>query len=125
MICSFLMCILLCLSAPGLIIAIELKDDSEICGMLEEVDNALNLTLDNARLTDSFGNVVESEKVYIDGTKIRYVHIPPEVKPSAIVSAYIKKVEKIHIRSKPNPIKNRLASGMGFRSSSKSEDETT
>lgn len=107
-----------------MVVAIELKDDSEVCGMLEEVDNSLNLTLHNARLTDSDGNIIESDIVYISGAKIRFVHIPPDVKPSSIVSAYIKKVDKIHIRSRPNTIKTpkcRLASEV---LSSKSDEES-
>lgn len=88
----------------GQFIVVELKDDSEVKGVLESVDDHMNLIFQSACLADSSGVVYSSDFTNINGCKIRYVHLSPQVKPRAIVSDYIKKVDRNHFRSLPSRI---------------------
>ena len=83
-----------------------MKDDSEICGVLDDVDKDMNVVLSHCRQVGSTGDVTESETARVNGTKIRYVHIPPDVKPGAIVASYVRKVERIRKQSRPGRIRD-------------------
>ena len=89
-----------------MVVVVEMKDDSEICGVLDDADKDMNLVLSNCRQVGSTGDVSESETARINGRKIRYVHIPPDIKPGPIVTSYIRKVDRIAKKSRPGPIRD-------------------
>lgn len=94
----------------GVVVVIEMKDDSEISGILDDVDKDMNIVLSNCRQVGATGDVSESDTAHINGRKIRFVHIPPDIKPAATVSSYIRKVDRIRKQSRPGPIRDSKSS---------------
>eukprot|EP00611_Tribonema_gayanum_P026890 TRINITY_DN6502_c0_g1_i2.p1 TRINITY_DN6502_c0_g1~~TRINITY_DN6502_c0_g1_i2.p1 ORF type:complete len:143 (+),score=33.87 TRINITY_DN6502_c0_g1_i2:73-501(+) len=63
----------------GKVIVVEMKTDAELTGLLEEVDKNMNLVMVNVRQVSPQGGVLELETAFVQGTMIRYVHIPDNV----------------------------------------------
>eukprot|EP01041_Mallomonas_annulata_P004341 gene4341-8638_t len=74
-------------SFQGMEILIEMKNDTEISGTLEEADRNMNSILQNAKQVTKYGVVINMDIAFINGSMIRYVHIPPEIN--------MKKIERI------------------------------
>jgi len=67
-------------SFQGETISIELKNDSEITGILEETDHSMNITLHQANQKSPDQEVaLQLELVFINGSSIRYIHFPAEI----------------------------------------------
>lgn len=86
---------------------IELKNDTEIMGIVEDVEPSMNVVLSSATHTLNDGSQVEAESITVKGPSIRYVHIPPSVRMKAQVADYVKKVDRIRTHSQPHTIKDR------------------
>ncbi|KAJ1434293.1 hypothetical protein B484DRAFT_359665 [Ochromonadaceae sp. CCMP2298] len=96
-------------SMQGMEVVVELKTDTEVTGFIDEVDPAMNLTLLNAKHVSADGTTQLSEASNIKGSSIRYVHIPPYVKVSSVVSDHIKKIDRIKNHARPHLIKDKKA----------------
>ena len=59
----------------------ELKDDSVVRGQLYDVDRNLNCNLTEVSLTRHDGSKRSLEATYVNGTMIRYVRFPDDVRP--------------------------------------------
>ncbi len=95
-------------SLQGVQVVVELKDDSEICGIVEESDKGMNVVLNCAKHTFSDGRVLDLDVAYINGTSIRYVHFPQTINPTKHLNDYLKITERIKSNSKPHQIKDRV-----------------
>ena len=95
------------LNMVGSEVIIELKNDTEISGLVEDVDPAMSVVLTSATQTLLDGSKIEMESITIKGTSIRYIHIPPKVKMRPQVSDFLKRVDRIKTQSKPHAIKDR------------------
>lgn len=82
-------------SLQGMQVVIELKNDSEISGVLEEADRGMNLTLLGATQISRHGVVISMEVAFVNGSKIRYVHIPPDINVVRHMAVYMKRVERV------------------------------
>eukprot|EP00904_Undaria_pinnatifida_P004726 jgi/Undpi1/14254/HiC_scaffold_9.g03903.m1 len=60
-------------------VVVELKNDVEISGVLEETDRNMNLSMVGVRHTNPNGLVRKMDMALVQGKMIRYVHIPDEV----------------------------------------------
>jgi len=89
-------------------IVIELKDDSEISGKVEESDKGMNVVLVNAKHIFCDGTETLLETAFVNGSSIRYVHFAHHIKPTSRLSEYLKKTDRIVVRSKPHQIKDRV-----------------
>ena len=107
----------------GVVVVIEMKDDSEISGILDDVDKDMNVVLSNCRQVGASGEVSESDTAHINGRKIRYVHIPPDIKPSSAVTNYIRKVDRIRKQSRPGPIRDSKPSSRLYSELEEEEEE--
>lgn len=58
---------------------VELKNDLQLRGTLSSVDQYLNLKLADARVVDAaaFPQLTAVSTVFVRGTVVRYVHVPP------------------------------------------------
>eukprot|EP00937_MAST-01D_sp_MAST-1D-sp2_P006908 g6908.t1 len=63
----------------GFEVSVELKNDIEVQGTLEEVDDVMNLTLSHATHVRPDGVWHKMEMAFVGGRTIRYVHIPDDV----------------------------------------------
>ena len=100
-------------SLQGIAVVVDLKDDSDITGIVEEASNGMNIVLVGAQHSFPDGHVDELEVAYILGSSIRYVHFPPHINPASHLSSYLKKTERIVKQSKPHQIIDRTKRGMG------------
>ena len=107
----------------GMVVVIELKDDSEICGILDDVDEYMNVTLTNCRHTSATKDVHESEMTEISGSKIRFVHIPPEIKPAVVVSTYLRKIDRIQVQGQQSKFRDKRPKLNTEISSTNNDDE--
>lgn len=98
--------IISCIS-PGVLVVVELKDDSEICGVVEESDKDMNLVLIGTKQTFPNGSIIEQETAFVNGPSIRYVHFPKHINAAKQVNEYLKLTDKLKARSKPHQIIDR------------------
>ena len=80
---------LLLVSLVGNRLVVELKNDVEVTGILEESDENMNMTMQNATQVFPNGDVRELEVVFVNGSQIRYVHIPPAIKAAKHLNEYV------------------------------------
>jgi small nuclear ribonucleoprotein (snRNP)-like protein len=82
-------------------VVVELKDDSEIYGIVAEVDHSTTITMINCRHVFTNGKEILSDCIHVNGKSIRYVHLPVDVKVSANLESYASILDKLHKVSKP------------------------
>mmetsp|Transcript_17896 Transcript_17896/g.22582 ORF Transcript_17896/g.22582 Transcript_17896/m.22582 type:complete len:121 (+) Transcript_17896:104-466(+) len=90
-------------SMSGYRVVIELKNDSEVTGSIENCDNDMNLTLQNVRCVNTQGKVQKHSLMFVQGSMIRYVHIPDHVNVAHQVRRHVKRLD--HCREKYKPPK--------------------
>jgi small nuclear ribonucleoprotein (snRNP)-like protein len=95
------------ISSLGTEVVVELKQDIQIRGVVDEVDVAMNLALHSATQTNRDGSTVEFESIVVQGPSIRLVQIPSKIRMRAQVSEYLKKIDRIKVQSRPHAIKDR------------------
>lgn len=88
-------------------VVIELKNDTEVSGIVEDVDAAMNVALSGAKHSLRDGSIVKMDSTTVKGPSIRYVHIPSKIRMRAQVSDYVKKLDRIRGQNKPSVIKDR------------------
>ena len=98
--------VLLC-SLQGTDVIIELKNDSEIFGTVDEVDAYMNFVLTEAKQVFSNGKISHSDFMDVKGNAIRYVHIPEDINCTQHVSTYVKGLDRLQKTSQPHLIKER------------------
>jgi small nuclear ribonucleoprotein (snRNP)-like protein len=82
-------------SLMGLNVAVELKNESEIVGLLEESDVFMNMVLVNCKQTTPNGHEMLLDEVHVKGAAVRYVHIAPEINIREHVKGYGRRVSTI------------------------------
>jgi hypothetical protein len=90
---------------------VELKNDCNIAGIVEDCDKDMNTNLSKVRITDQDGNIKEVESMRVNGSSIRYIHFPQKLKAAVQLTDYIKKLDKLRNRSRPHFIKDRVKRG--------------
>uniref|UniRef100_K3WE98 Sm domain-containing protein n=1 Tax=Globisporangium ultimum (strain ATCC 200006 / CBS 805.95 / DAOM BR144) TaxID=431595 RepID=K3WE98_GLOUD len=71
--------LLLLKSLVGLRIRIDLKNDSTIEGIVQEVVHDMDFTMINACETKTSGKMVRMDEVFVMGKTVLYVHIPDRI----------------------------------------------
>jgi small nuclear ribonucleoprotein (snRNP)-like protein len=66
-------------SLQGECVVVELKNDIELSGIIEEADSNMNLTLHDVQQTFPNGFSRELDIAFVNGSQIRYVHIPSTI----------------------------------------------
>jgi small nuclear ribonucleoprotein (snRNP)-like protein len=66
-------------SLQGEEVTLELKNDIELIGIIEEADENMNVTLHDVKQIFPNGSVRNLEITFVNGTNIRYVHIPSRI----------------------------------------------
>lgn len=84
------------LSMQGQNIVVELKNDTEITGYLEEADHGMNLTLHQAHHLFANGRERLMEIVFIHGSRIRYVHFSPQINAIKHLNDYVSSVSSVY-----------------------------
>eukprot|EP01031_Cornospumella_fuschlensis_P038754 gene38754-47118_t len=83
-------------SMQGQEVVVELKDDSEVRGIIESVLPSMDVCLINATHTLASGSTSQHESIEVKGGKIRYVHMSPKVRVASVVSSYVGKLAFIN-----------------------------
>ena len=76
-------------------VVMELKNDVEVTGVVESADANMNTTLRDASQVSPDGTVVAMDVAFVQGSTVRYVHIPPAVPIVKHVEQYMKTVERV------------------------------
>ena len=76
-------------------VVIELKNDVEVTGVVDSADANMNVTLRDAQQVYPDGTVVAMDVAFVQGSTVRYVHIPPAVPIVKHVEQYMKTVERV------------------------------
>ena len=82
-------------SLKGEAVVLELKNDAEVAGTVVESDASMNITLYDATYTAVSGEARELETVFINGSSILYVHIPPNIDMKSQIGNYLIKINGI------------------------------
>ena len=69
----------------GMRTIVELRDDVAVKGVLVDVDDRMNCTLENAVRRTPEGTTVKLDRVYVNARQIRFVHVPKDVDPSELI----------------------------------------
>lgn len=76
-------------SVRGKNVVLELKNDTEVHGILEEVDTFMNATVVDVKIKNVVTGTLRSfEELYVKGTSVRYVFMPKEVDLRSHVRKY-------------------------------------
>jgi len=76
-------------------VVIECKNDVEVSGVIDSVSNNMDIGLSNAKEVFPDGCISESLFLHVNGSSIRYVHIPPKLNTHLLMSNYIKNLENV------------------------------
>lgn len=83
----------------------ELKNDKEVKGYVEEVTTTMDLVLRQCTMTSVDGSEPEIMDQYlVAGKSIRFVHLPPNVQVAQLASAFMRRTEQSERRNAPNKI---------------------
>lgn len=83
---------------------IELKDDSEIYGKILETDHSMTVLLGDVKQISRLGNVTILENLHINGSSIRYVHIPKQLNVVSKLKTYVSTITRISKSSRPHEL---------------------
>ena len=105
---------LVCLlhACKGYETTVELQDESSIFGKIAHVDGFMNIRISKATLTRVDGHVQQFDEMFIQGTRIRYVHIPDEIDMISAINQQLDAIKKT--RNRPGR-KYRRGRGRGSR----------
>mmetsp|Transcript_15972 Transcript_15972/g.34676 ORF Transcript_15972/g.34676 Transcript_15972/m.34676 type:complete len:181 (-) Transcript_15972:377-919(-) len=69
-------------------LTVECRDERVLCGMLEEADENMNLSLSNVTVTPAFssGDPAYHTAMYVAGTSIRCVHLPNHISAPRVMT---------------------------------------
>ena len=102
-------------SLQGQKLSLELKNDHEVTGILDEVDDEMNMALSSALVTTLESSNIHTEVLNIKGTEVRYVHLHRSLDVDRQTQEYMRKVDKLRLRSSGNK-KNRSMKEAGSKS---------
>lgn len=88
-------------------VVVELKNDSEVRGVVEESDRGMNISMRNVRQVDANGTVAEFDFLVVNGPSIRYVHISPFLNVSSHITSHIRRLDHISKHTGPHKIVDR------------------
>lgn len=95
-------------SLLGMVVVIELKSDIEVSGVMEDTDPGMKVTLSDVKETRPDGSISYSEMMTIEGSAIRYVHIPRSVNTRNLLADYVRKTDRIRGQNQPHLIRTRV-----------------
>lgn len=81
---------ILLVSLQGEEVTIELKNDIELTGVIEEADENMNVTLHNVQQVFSNGYQRNMDIAFVNGATIRYVHIPSRIHAVKHLGNYVR-----------------------------------
>jgi small nuclear ribonucleoprotein (snRNP)-like protein len=83
---------ILLVSLQGEEVTIELKNDIELIGIIEEADENMNVTLHDVKQIFPNGSIRNLEITFVNGTNIRYVHIPSRIHAVKHLGSYVSSI---------------------------------
>ena len=89
-------------SLQGQVIVVELKNDTEIYGSVDEVDKFMNITLTDVRETLPDGTITHKDVIHISGSSIRYCHFAKEMSAKKQLSAYTQVTDRLVKQAQPH-----------------------
>lgn len=85
-------------------VVIELKNDYEVRGIVQQCDEKMNVLLSQVIMTTIQRKEEMYDEMLVKGRSIRYVHFPPFINIHAQVAQYRKKMESNRRKNMPNKI---------------------
>lgn len=80
----------------GIEVVVELKNDAEVKGVIDGVDNAMNLVLKPVGSATAISTdlLQDPDDITIPGNSIRYVHLPKQLNARDMMTKQEKKVKR-------------------------------
>lgn len=94
---------------------IELKNDSEVRGVVQTCDEKMNVLLSQAVMTSHKGKSDLYDEMMVKGKSIRFVHFPSFVNVYAQLAQYRRKIEWSRRKNQPNKIVARRSESLQKR----------
>ncbi|CAM9337596.1 unnamed protein product [Ascophyllum nodosum] len=94
-------------SMRGNRVVVEMKNDVEISGILEETDGNMNLSMVDVRYTSAQGSVKKMDVALVQGKMIRYVHIPDKVDAISNLHIHMRAMAKSTADYRRNMLKSK------------------
>ena len=88
-------------------VVIELKNDTEVRGFVEEASNKMDVQLCNCSQTNIDGQSIDMDRMIIKGKSIRFVHLPKSLSVTKTMNDFVRKMEYNDRRNAPNQIHDR------------------
>jgi hypothetical protein len=76
-------------------------------GIIETVGHGMDLYLTCVRTTQSNGLVTNSDMIFVMGSNIRYVHLPPSINMTSHLAEFMSNTESLSYKNKPRKIVER------------------
>ena len=91
---------LVCLlhACKGYRTTVELQDESSIFGRIAHVDGFMNIRILRATLTRIDGRIEKFDEIFIQGGKVRYVHLPDEIDIRAAINEQLDAIKRTRNR---------------------------
>lgn len=102
---------LVCLiqSLVGKKATVELRTDVMVRGMLESVDDYMNMTLTSVTTTRLDGSQSTFEWMYLKGRNVRMFHLPRSLDPASSIEAYRQSIIETRMTQLKERLRNPLA----------------
>ncbi len=94
----------------GYEVVVELKNDTQIKGILEATDGNMNLVLNDATQTScrqSSEDCVHLVSAHINGPSIRYIMFPKSIRANSHLQQYVRRLDYLQSRTQPRQIIDR------------------
>ncbi|KAK3604665.1 hypothetical protein CHS0354_009276 [Potamilus streckersoni] len=66
-------------ACEGYEVQVDLRDNSEVNGLVSHVDGFMNISMSDVTLKTKLGHLIKFEQFFVKSRQIRYVHIPDEI----------------------------------------------
>uniref|UniRef100_UPI00398F02D2 U7 snRNA-associated Sm-like protein LSm10 n=2 Tax=Pristiophorus japonicus TaxID=55135 RepID=UPI00398F02D2 len=76
----------------GHITTVELRDESSVTWLVDNVDAFTNVRLSEVTYTDRWGKVSHLDNFFVTGSNVRYVHIADEIN---IIQSQLQKIHRV------------------------------
>lgn len=66
--------------AVGLVVTLDLENNSTVCGRLASIDDSCNVVLEDVEIEESSGRKSARKSIFVRGSRINFFVLPPALK---------------------------------------------
>lgn len=81
-------------------VMIECKNDAEIAGVIDSSGHGMDVVLTDVKMINPNGNTIETDIMYVLGSTIRYIHLPPDINITTYINDYVRDKERTRYKTR-------------------------